>query len=187
MFCLSLNCLDGTFDYQQQKDTDHERPEVVVFGASSKRDLERLESCQRRSLRESREMIIKSAISGCAALQLIMTDFVDVVELESPDINVIDDVVIKYSTPVKDHGGLFEIDYCQLKYHVAQNGSFSFEVMLDPAFTRTKDPFLQRLYDTYVALKARHGDRPFRMPDLYPPGRGIPMMCWRAAGQRKVT
>jgi SMODS-associated and fused to various effectors sensor domain len=102
------------------------------------------------------------------ALQLITTDFVQSVELESPDVKVIDDVVIKYSTPIKDHGGLFEIDYCQLKYHVTQNGSFSLEAMLDPAFTRTKEPFLQRLYDTYLTLKALHGDKPFRIRIVSP-------------------
>jgi SMODS-associated and fused to various effectors sensor domain len=102
------------------------------------------------------------------AIELIMTDYVDVVELESPGVKVVDDVVITYSTPMRDKGGLFEIDYCQLKYHVTQNGSFSFEAMLDPEFTGTKDSFLQRLYDTYQTLKVTHGNRPFRIRIVSP-------------------
>ena len=112
----------------------------------------------------------------CRALELIMTDYVDIVELESPSVKVVDDVVITYSTPKRDKGGRFEIDYCQLKYHVTQNGSFSFRAMLDPAFTGTKEPFLKRLYDTYVTLKARAWRSPIQNPRCVASGPGTPMI-----------
>jgi hypothetical protein len=102
------------------------------------------------------------------ALELITSDFVQAVDLESTSVKVIDDVVVEYSSPVRDHGGRFDIDYCQLKYHVTQDGAFSFNDMLDPDFTGTKESFLQRLFDTYRILKAEHPNRAFRMRIVSP-------------------
>jgi len=66
------------------------------------------------------------------ALQLITTDFVERVELESTLVNVVDDVVVHFKEPgERDVHGFYEIDACQLKYHVAQGGAFSCDT-LDP-------------------------------------------------------
>ena len=120
-----------------------------------------------------------------AALQLLMTDYVDKVEIEAPDLTVVDDVVVHYRTPRRDALGTFSLDCCQLKYHVTQNGSFTFEAMLDPAFTRTKLPILRRLYDTYLTMKVRTRKDGFRLRIVSPWGwhPDDPVArCWATEG-----
>ena len=103
------------------------------------------------------------------ALELVTSDFVERVELESTLVDVVDDVVVYYKGPVKrDIDGFYEIDACQLKYHVSQAGAFSCAALLDSDFSHTKQPLLSRLYGAYLKLKP--GGKAFRLRVISPWG-----------------
>ncbi len=72
---------------------------------------------------------------------------------ELDDVKSFDDVAVIYSTPVHDErGDLIHADYYQIKYHVDQAGSFSWEALMDPSFIgATSVSFLERLY--YIQRK----------------------------------
>lgn len=88
------------------------------------------------------------------ALELVTSDFVERVDLESTLVDVVDDVVVHYKDRGKqDINGFFQIDCCQLKYHVSHGGAFSCNALLKPEFTRTTESLLKRLYRAYLKLK----------------------------------
>jgi hypothetical protein len=66
---------------------------------------------------------------------------------ELDEIKSFDDIVVSYHTPVPDGtGGYVSKDYHQVKFHVDQDGSITFEALIDPAFIgATKYSLLQKL------------------------------------------
>ena len=72
---------------------------------------------------------------------------VERVGYELDEIKSFDDVVISYHTPVPDGtGGYTSKDYYQIKFHVDQNGSITFEALTNPEFIgATKYSLLQKL------------------------------------------
>ncbi|MCG8424187.1 MAG: SAVED domain-containing protein [Proteobacteria bacterium] len=81
------------------------------------------------------------------------------VVLEHPGIGVVDDVVVYYSRPgLNDAGQRVSVDFFQLKFHVAQNGSVSAENLIDPDWTGTKESMLKRFADSWRDLKDEHAN-----------------------------
>lgn len=74
---------------------------------------------------------------------------IDIIEYESSQIKSLDDIVIHYKKPCIDcYGESIYSDYFQVKFHVAQSGTFTWQDLLDPTFINaTSVSFLQRLYD----------------------------------------
>lgn len=57
------------------------------------------------------------------------------VGFEFGEVKSFDDVVVRYEPPVPDtRGGMTSVDYIQLKYHKAMNGSTTWKSLMDPAF-----------------------------------------------------
>ena len=98
------------------------------------------------------------------ALKLRTGDLVETVTLETDAVKVVDDVSVTYGgNGILDRftGGYVSTDYYQLKYHVDQGSAFSWEALLDPSFTRTKESLLKRFHKAYESL-LRKGE-PFRL------------------------
>jgi len=72
---------------------------------------------------------------------------IDRVGYELDGVKSFDDVVVAYHTPVADGAGGYSIkDFHQVKFHVDQNGSITFEALIDPSFIGAKAySFLQKL------------------------------------------
>lgn len=72
---------------------------------------------------------------------------IDRVGYELDEVKSFDDVVVAYHTPVADGTGGYSIkDFYQVKFHVDQNGSITFESLIDPSFIGAKTfSFLQKL------------------------------------------
>ncbi|WP_166688748.1 SAVED domain-containing protein [Bacillus albus] len=66
----------------------------------------------------------------------------------------LDDVVIFYETPILgEYNDHVNADYYQIKYHVTQGGSFSWQDLIDPSFINaTSVSFLQRVHDAQKKL-----------------------------------
>lgn len=66
-----------------------------------------------------------------------------------------DDVVVSYDPPSTDElGDQVHIDFFQIKFHVAQEGTITWQSLCDPAFINaTSVSFLQRLTNAYQLMK----------------------------------
>jgi hypothetical protein len=82
---------------------------------------------------------------------------VERVGYELDDVKSFDDVAVFYSTPIPDERGEpIQADYYQIKYHVDQAGSFSWQALMDPSFIgATSVSFLQRLHTAQQASNAQ--------------------------------
>ena len=71
------------------------------------------------------------------------------VAYEDDEIKSFDDVVSFYEPSIRDNNGeLVDADYYQIKFHATQNGSFTWEKLMDPAFINaTSHSFLKKLYN----------------------------------------
>ena len=68
-------------------------------------------------------------------------------ELDEP--RAFDDVGVFYSQPIRDErGDEIDADYYQIKYHVTQNGAFTCDSLIEPAFINASGvALLQRLHN----------------------------------------
>lgn len=79
------------------------------------------------------------------------------VVVEHRDVDAVDDVVVYYSPPgVNDAGSLVDVDFTQLKFHVAETGAVDHEVIVDPNWTSTKASLLKRFADAWLAFRTKH-------------------------------
>lgn len=88
-------------------------------------------------------------------LKLRTSDYIETVYLESDKVSFLDDVVVNYKLPIceRSTGNRIDSDLFQCKYHVAQNGAFTYENLLDPGFINCKsESMLRRLYSAYIKL-----------------------------------
>jgi hypothetical protein len=87
-------------------------------------------------------------------LGLRINDYVESVCLESDRISFVDDIVVKYREPINDSitGKQISLDFYQCKYHVTQNGAFTYKNLLNPSFINCKESMLKRLYKAYKKL-----------------------------------
>ena len=77
--------------------------------------------------------------------------------MEHRQVEPVDDVVVYYAPPgVSDRGALVDVDFYQVKYHVAMSGVVNHEVVIDPAWTGTKDPLLKRMAEAWKSIGATH-------------------------------
>lgn len=91
-------------------------------------------------------------------LRLLTNEDIDTVTFENNEPAFVDDVVVRYKSPLADQqtGERIEADFYQCKYHVAQDTVFSLDAILDPEFIGSKESMLQRLYKAYHMLKQEH-------------------------------
>jgi hypothetical protein len=87
------------------------------------------------------------------------------VTFESDAVSFIDDVIVSYAVPVRDLLTATDvmIDAYQCKYHMTVGGAFNGANLCDPEFIGSDAgrTMLGRMYEGYLALRARH--TPFRM------------------------
>lgn len=95
-------------------------------------------------------------------LKMRTSDFISSIEFESDRISFVDDVIVNYSSDIKDSsdGRIVKCDYFQCKYHVTMSGSFSLDNLLEPKFLNNKESMIKRLYTAFLKLKnSKHGFR----------------------------
>lgn len=68
-----------------------------------------------------------------------------------------DDVVIEYNESIADeYDRLIDVDFFQIKFHVAHSGEMTFASLIDPSFINAKSiSFLQRLQDAVVSMRSQ--------------------------------
>lgn len=99
-------------------------------------------------------------------LQLRTGNYVESVTLESDGVSFVDDVKVSYCEPIKDRvtgeGGIVR-EYFQCKYHMTQNGVFTYKNLIDPKFIGCERSMLERLYKDYRSLLDELKSRAFRL------------------------
>lgn len=73
-----------------------------------------------------------------ALKMLLGTNEIDKVAYECDEIKSFDDVVVYYSNPQKYRKTTISKEYVQVKFHVRNNDSFTFENLIDPKFINAK-------------------------------------------------
>lgn len=88
------------------------------------------------------------------ALPMLYANHVAKVVVEHRDVDAVDDVVVYYTPPgVNDAGARVEVDFTQLKFHVAETGAVDHDAIVDPNWTGTKAPLLKRFSDAWLELR----------------------------------
>src|SRR5262245_24864325 len=90
------------------------------------------------------------------ALPMLYEGHVSKVVVEHRDVTAVDDVVVYYAPGVNDGGSLVDVDFTQLKFHVAENGAVDHDAIVDPDWTSTKQPLLKRFCDAWLAIRGGH-------------------------------
>lgn len=73
------------------------------------------------------------------------------VELESPELKSLDDIVVHYSPALTEEGKEIHKEYYQVKFHMRDSGAVTWENLMDPKFINaTSKSFLQRIRDAQV-------------------------------------
>ncbi len=89
------------------------------------------------------------------ALPMLYERHVSKVVLEHRGVDAVDDVVVYYHPPgTNDRGSSVDVDFFQLKYHVAQTGSVSHDRLTDPDWTGTKESLLARFAQAWASTRA---------------------------------
>lgn len=75
------------------------------------------------------------------------------VVLEHHGVDAVDDVVVFYAPPgIRDRGLPVQVDFHQLKFHVARSGSVDHESLIDPEWTGTKLAMLSRFANAWSEI-----------------------------------
>jgi len=83
----------------------------------------------------------------------------------------VDDVVVYYAPPgINDGGARVDVDFTQLKFHVAQTGMVDHDVVIDPDWTGTKKSLLKRFCEAWLEIRASHRQRSPQSGDQTGPG-----------------
>lgn len=79
------------------------------------------------------------------------------VVVEHRDVAAVDDVVVYYASPgMNDRGSKVDVDFFQVKYHVAKSGVASGTAVTDPAWIGTKDSLIRRFASAWGAIRPHH-------------------------------
>ena len=91
------------------------------------------------------------------ALPMLYDTRVLKVVVEHRGINAVDDVVVYYAAPgINDGGTRIDVDFTQVKFHVAETGSVDHDSIVDPTWTSTKLSMLRRFRDAWLGLRDEH-------------------------------
>ncbi len=91
------------------------------------------------------------------ALPMLYESHIAKVVVEHRDLDAVDDVVVYYAPPgVNDGGARVDVDFTQVKFHVAQNGTVDHEAIIDPSWTSTKQSLLKRFCDAWLTIRGTH-------------------------------
>lgn len=91
------------------------------------------------------------------ALPMLYANHVARVVVEHRDVDAVDDVVVYYTPPgVNDAGTPVDVDFTQLKFHVAETGAVDHDSIVDPSWTGTQASLLKRFSDAWLELRSDH-------------------------------
>lgn len=91
------------------------------------------------------------------ALPMLYEPHVVKVVVEHREVDAVDDVVVYYAPPgVNDGGAQVDVDFTQLKFHVAENGAVDHDSIVDPDWTSTKQSLLKRFCDAWLSIRGTH-------------------------------
>jgi len=91
------------------------------------------------------------------ALPMLYSSHVSKVVVEHREFDAVDDVVVYYTPPgINDGGALVDVDFTQLKFHVAESGVVDQDAIVDPDWTGTKRSLLKRFSDAWLGIRATH-------------------------------
>jgi hypothetical protein len=76
------------------------------------------------------------------------------VEMECRDVKAVDDLKVTYAPPgINDEGTLVDVDYFQIKFHLSQGERVTAEALIDPSWSGTREPMLQRFWRAWQKLR----------------------------------
>jgi hypothetical protein len=91
------------------------------------------------------------------ALPMLYDATIAKVVVEHRGIPAVDDVVVFYVPPgVNEAGARIDVDFHQVKFHVAQSGAVDHESVTDPAWTGTQQSLLQRFCSAWKQIRPTH-------------------------------
>lgn len=91
------------------------------------------------------------------ALCMLYDNHIAKVVVEHREVDAVDDIVVYYVPPGINEGGTqIEVDFMQVKFHVAQSGVVNEDALIDPKWTGTKECLLKRFADAWRDIRMTH-------------------------------
>jgi hypothetical protein len=98
------------------------------------------------------------------------------VEMECRDVNAVDDLKVVYRQPgINDAGALVDIDFFQIKFHVAQADHVNAQALINPAWSGTREPMLKRFWIAWQRLRPKTNNPRLILRTNWPWDRACPL------------